>query len=1269
MKYLACLCVWLVGAMMLPRADANVYNVTGTADATGTVTSLGGGVFNASSLRAAVNAANTAGGANTINIPPGTYTLSLGELPVGTLASTSFTINGTGTPANTIIQHDTNSAIARIFDLDMNLLGGVSVTILNVTMAYGRNNDGTGGAGIISGFEGPPAADTTSISNCVFLDNEIIGTNDAVGGGIQNVGGTLILYNCTFNQNAATNFSGGAIYYDSHTPSAGTFQVSNSQFTNNVCGDIADGGGAIFVFGASGSVLTINNSTFVSNRVISVNGNGGAIIKFGAAPLTVTGCTFLNNQVLGTLGSANSASGGAIDNAGGPMTVQFCRLFANTTVVASHGNAINNDSTGGATLIATNNWWGLNTGPAAGDLIGATAPVWLQLDLTANPSTVNVGNSTTFTATFLTNSAGAFIPVANLGVLLGLPITFSNAVLGTLSSPQAVIQPSGTATAIFTASFPGTGSINAAVDNGVATGFVNIPCLPVSGNVSGGGSICPGNLALVTVSLSGGFPPYTVSLNNGGGTNTGASPLSFIVNPTAMTTYAVNSASDNYGCPATVSGSATVSIITLSPPIITTNPPVVINLSSGNQASGPPGFAAYAWNIANGTIVGPANTSTISYSAGIYGNVTLGLTVTNSSGCFASNSIAVPIVVQPVVSLGCDLRTNYFSSLVFTDAIPLGIAITPTSIAFDGTNYWACAGGQTTGVRYARYDATGALLATYSPGLDFRSLFTDINGQVYARQYNNSIIYRQSSPGVFVNSGVSLTGGSLFSQSQVILNGAGTEYDAMSNGVVSRWSLAGASLGSVTLQGFGTVPGENSSPYNRALAAAGDLWVTYAYSTNNVLSVWDPSGVRLGQAVLSGAGGNDQGWSFSYCNGKAFISAGPTNFWNAFDVCDAARAAIYGAPSTTNWISDVQTKIIAAGSIPEVDAILVIPGNPVPAVTDFQKYEAVFVFSDSPFNDPTSIGDALANYIDLGGGVAAATFDYVSSPGLGFGGRLSTNGYLPFSSDTQTQDTEMTLVPDVPSHPLLDGVSSFDGGTASFHNFSITNTAGGLIVAHWSTDDQPLVGGKDDPPGRAAGLNFYPPSSDVRADFWVSSTDGARLMANALLWSGKIPPTISAGPTNQFASAGAHVSFSATAAGTPPLNYQWLLNGTNIAGATSNVLAITVQTNTTGSYRVIVSNPYGESISPAALLNPPIHFLQPVLSGTVLTLFLANLDGSPITAAEAAKIELFTTTDPSRPFSSWSPVVYPMVITNGLLRVDGVPLTGSRTFFQAVQTP
>ena len=81
---------------------------------------------------------------------------------------------------------------------------------------------------------------------------------------------------------------------------------------------------------------------------------------------------------------------------------------------------------------------------------------------------------------------------------------------------------------------------------------------------------------------------------------------------------------------------------------------------------------------------------------------------------------------------------------------------------------------------------------------------------------------------------------------------------------------------------------------------------------------------------------------------------------------------------------------------------------------------------------------------------------------------------------------------DLPGNPLLAGVSSFDGGSSSFRN-PTGLAAGATQVAHWS-DGTPLVAFK----GRVVGLNFFPPSSDVRSDFWKSSTDGVRLMTNAL---------------------------------------------------------------------------------------------------------------------------------------------------------------------------
>src|SRR5262249_2254807 len=160
-----------------------------------------------------------------------------------------------------------------------------------------------------------------------------------------------------------------------------------------------------------------------------------------------------------------------------------------------------------------------------------------------------------------------------------------------------------------------------------------------------------------------------------------------------------------------------------------------------------------------------------------------------------------------------------------------------------------------------------------------------------ARQYNSPIIYQQTSPGVFANSGVSLTGGSLDPQSSVVLNGAGTEFDAMSGGIVSRWNTNGAYLGSVNLQGFGSVSGAINTPQNRGLAAFGNYWLTY--NGGGVLSAWDYSGNRLFQTVLPGAGTTSASdYSFSCCNGKVFIVDISGGLWRSFDIFSGASVAV-----------------------------------------------------------------------------------------------------------------------------------------------------------------------------------------------------------------------------------------------------------------------------------------------------------------------------------------------------------------------------------------
>jgi|GEM_PF-1292574 len=615
-----------------------------------------------------------------------------------------------------------------------------------------------------------------------------------------------------------------------------------------------------------------------------------------------------------------------------------------------------------------------------------------------------------------------------------------------------------------------------------------------------------------------------------------------------------------------ISATPAVPTITLTPATVCPNYP-------GNQASGP-AAANYAWTINNGTITGPANQQTVTYVAGAAGSLTLGLTVFNAAGCSAFNSVNVPIMLPPPLPPGCSFQTNYFASLVFSNAIQ---SIT-MGLAFDGTNFWSCSGNTATGVRLGRYDASGNLIASYSPGMDFRSVFTDGNCAVLARAYNDRVIYRQVSPGVFTNSGVTLAGGTLDSQSSVVFNGAGTEYIAMSGGVVSRWSVTGSYLGSVTLQGFGTVSGENSSPQNRGIGAVGNYWLTY--NGNRVLSVWDTAGNRVVQSTLSGAGtGFEASYSFSYCNGKVFIVDSSSGFWRGYDVCaGGARVAVFGSPGGgAAWNADVQSKILGPGTIAQVDAFLITAGNPVPTLADLRKYQSVLVYSDSSFNNSTNIGDVLADYVDQGGGVVVATFAFAGNTTYGMRGRFVTGGYSAFTTGNVATASGLTLAKDIPGHPLLDGVTSLNGGTSSYRIAPLALN-GSTLVAHWNNGD-PLVVSKDVGPGRVVGLNFYPPSNNALSGGWLTNTDGARLMANALLWAGKEPPTILASPGDHLAYVGETVNFNVAAVGTASLAYQWRKNGANLPGATASNFTFTAALTSAGPYNVVVSNAYGVAYS------------------------------------------------------------------------------------------
>ena len=81
------------------------------------------------------------------------------------------------------------------------------------------------------------------------------------------------------------------------------------------------------------------------------------------------------------------------------------------------------------------------------------------------------------------------------------------------------------------------------------------------------------------------------------------------------------------------------------------------------------------------------------------------------------------------------------------------------------------------------------------------------------------------------------------------------------------------------------------------------------------------------------------------------------------------------------------------------------------------------------------------------------------------------------------------------------------------------------------------------------------------------------------------PPSISVQPMSQQVSSGASVAFSVTAAGSPPLRYQWTLNGVKLPGETAATLSLaSAQASDAGVYEARVSNAAGAVRSARAAL-------------------------------------------------------------------------------------
>jgi len=194
----------------------------------------------------------------------------------------------------------------------------------------------------------------------------------------------------------------------------------------------------------------------------------------------------------------------------------------------------------------------------------------------------------------------------------------------------------------------------------------------------------------------------------------------------------------------------------------------------------------------------------------------------------------------------------------------------------------------------------------------------------------------------------------------------------------------------------------------------------------------------------------------------------------------------------TSYYMDVYKKLSLGFNVTVYNGVSTQPPTP----QYLSQFDVAFVYDDNNFLNSGVLGDNLATFVEAGNGVVFAMFDFLT--GYSVGGRMTSYAAIDASSPSGVNGV-YTLVPVDVTHPILREVRSFSGGSKSYRSGTWNSLA--HQVALWS-DGKPLIGTRQlSGGGRRVDLAFFPPSSDIRNDFWNSQTDGVKIMVNAINWA------------------------------------------------------------------------------------------------------------------------------------------------------------------------
>ena len=912
----------------------------------------------------------------------------------------------------------------------------------------------------------------------------------------------------------------------------------------------------VTVIGDNGSVFTVT----VANTQGTVT-SGPATLT--VTPLTPTPPAITKQPVSQTVIAGQTATFSVTASGTGPLTYQWFRGGVAIGGAASSSYttpaATNADSGSTFTVMVTNAVGSVTSTPAT--LTVTTAPV-----ITSPPAsqTVVAGQTATFSVTASGTGPLTYQWFKN-GVAVG------GATSSTYTTPPAVAGDSGSVFTVTVTNAAGT------VTSSPAT--LTVTTAPLIVTPPANQTVIAGQTATFSVSASG-TGPLTYQWLKGGVAIAGAT-------------------SSTYTTPATVVGDSgsifmvtvtnTAGTVTSSPATLTVTTAPVITVPPANQtvtagqtatfsvtATGT-GPLTYQW-AKNGVAIGGATSSTYTTPPTVVGDSgsIFTVTVTNSSGSTTSSPATLtvntaPLIVTPPANQTVTAGQTATFSVTASGTAPL-------------TYQWFKNGAAIGGATSSSYTTPPAVSG--DSGSVFTVTVTNVAGSVTSSPATLTVTTAPVITTPPANQTVTVGQPATFS---VIATGTGP--------LTYQWFKDGVALGGATSSNSYTTPPTVSTDSGSVFTvtvtnSAGSVTSTPATLTVTTapIVVTPPAN----QTVIAG-----QTASFSV----SATGTGPLNYqWLKGGVAiGGATSSSYTTPATvagdSGSIFTVTVKN-SAGSVTSAPATLTVTTTPV--------------ITTPPANQTVAAGQA-ATFSVTATGTGPLTYQWFKG-GVAVGGATSSNTYTTpptVSNDsgsvftvtvtnssgsvTSTPATlTVTTLPVITTPPANETVMA--GQTASF---SVTATGTGPLTYQWFKNGASIAG--------ATASSYTTPATaagDSGSLFTVTVTNslGSAKSGPANL-TVTTAPAITTPPASQTVTAGQTASFSVSATGTGPLTYQWLKNGTQIPGATSNTYTTpaTISGDSGSLFTVTVTNTNGSVTSTPATLtvNTPPAITTPPASQTV----------------------------------------------------------------------